>query len=140
MNRKTRRIVQAVLYEFFAVAFVGPALSFIFDEPAGSAITLAVVMSAVALAWNYIFNSLFERWESRRQTKGRPLSYRLLHGLGFEGGLVVILVPVMAYWLQISLLQALLADLGVLVFFFIYAIVFNWVFDAVFGLPESARA
>ncbi|HWV16124.1 MAG TPA: PACE efflux transporter [Cellvibrio sp.] len=139
MNRKTRRIVQAVLYEFFAVVFVGPALSFIFAEPAGSAITLAIVMSAVALVWNYIFNSLFERWESRRPTKGRPLSYRLLHGLGFEGGLVVILVPLMACWLQISLLQALLADLGVLVFFFIYAIVFNWIFDAVFGLPESAR-
>ncbi len=139
MNPRVRRVVQAVLYEAGAVIFVGPALSLIFDRPAASTIALAILMSSVALAWSYAFNTLFERWESRQKTKGRPLWRRLAHGLGFEGGLVVMLVPVMAYWLQISLLQALIADLGVLAFFFLYAVVFNWAFDGLFGLPESAR-
>ena len=30
--------------------------------------------------------------------------------------------------------------LGILAFFFVYAIVFTWAFDKVFGLPQSARA
>jgi len=138
MKPRTRRVLQAVLYEFFAIAFVGPVLSWAFDKPPLSTMGLAVVLSSIALAWNYLFNALFECWESRQTVRGRPFSRRLLHGIGFEGGLVVILVPVMALWLNISALNAFVANLGLLVFFFFYAIVFTWVFDRVFGLPESA--
>jgi uncharacterized membrane protein len=139
MNPRTRRVVQAVLYEAVAVAFVGPALGLLFSQSIGSTVALAILMSTVALVWGYAFNSLFERWEARQETKGRSLLRRIAHGLGFEGGLVAVLVPVMAAWLQPSLLQAFLADLGVLAFFLVYAIAFNWAFDAIFGLPESAR-
>ena len=48
------------------------------------------------------------------------------------------LVPLMAYWLDTTLLGAFLADLGILAFFFVYAIAFTWAFDRVFGLPRSA--
>ena len=135
---RRRRVVQAVLYEVIAVAAVGPVLGWLFDEPVLSALGLAVFMSGVALAWNYVFNGWFERWEHRQATKGRSVLRRLCHALGFEGGLVLLLVPVMAWWLQTSLLHALLADLGVLAFFFVYAFVFTWAYDRVFGLPESA--
>lgn len=138
MKSRTRRVVQAVLYEAFAVGVVGPALGLIFDEPMASTIGLAAFMSAVALAWSYVFNGWFERWESRQAVKGRSIARRMMHGLGFEGGLVVMLVPVMAYWLKTSLLSAFVADLGILAFFFVYAVVFTWGFDRVFGLPRSA--
>lgn len=139
MKPTTRRVLQAVLYELIAVCAVGPALGLIFDEPIGSSVALAALMSAVALAWNYAFNAWFERWESRQSIKGRSLRRRLLHGLGFEGGLVVMLVPVMAWWLETSLLNAFIADLGVLAFFLVYAIGFTWAFDRIFGLPASAK-
>lgn len=139
MSPRTRRVVQALLYELIAVAVVGPALAWSFGEGLASALGLALLMSTVALLWNYVFNGWFERWESRQSVKGRNLQRRLLHGLGFEGGLVLLLVPPMAWWLQISLWQAFLADLAVLVFFFFYAIGFTWAFDRIFGLPESAR-
>jgi len=138
MTPRTRRVVQAILYEVFAVAFVGPVLGAVFAKPMTSTLGLAVVLSSIALAWNYVFNALFERWEARQSVRGRSLARRLAHGIGFEGGLVVILVPVMALWLQISPLAAFLANLGLLVFFFVYAIVFTWAFDRAFGLPESA--
>ncbi|MFT3664980.1 PACE efflux transporter [Piscinibacter sp.] len=133
-----RRVVQAILYEVFAIAFVGPAMSLMFGQSAGSTLALAVVMSTIALGWNYVFNGLFEAWESRQAVKGRSFGRRLAHGIGFEGGLVFLLVPVMAYWLETTLLKAFLADLGILAFFFVYAIVFTWAFDRVFGLPQSA--
>jgi uncharacterized membrane protein len=138
MKPQTRRVVQAVLYEAFAVAAVGPALAFIFHEPVASSLGLALCMSTIALAWNYVFNGWFERWEARQTIKGRSLARRILHGLGFEGGLVVMLVPVMAYWMNTSLWKAFVADLGILAFFFVYAVVFTWAFDRIFGLPESA--
>ena len=138
MSPRTRRVVQAVLYEVFAIAFVGPVLSFAFDKPATSTLGLAVVLSSIALAWNYVFNALFERWEARQAVRGRSFLRRLAHGTGFEGGLVILLVPVMSFWLEISFFEAFLANLGLLAFFFVYAIAFTWAFDRVFGLPESA--
>ncbi len=140
MSPRTRRVLQALLYEVFAVAFVGPALGWMFDTPLSSSLMLGLLMSSIALAWNYVFNALFERWEARQAVKGRSLRRRLAHGIGFEGGLVVFLVPVMAWWLQTTLWLALIADLAVLAFFFVYAIAFTWAFDRVFGLPASAQA
>jgi uncharacterized membrane protein len=140
MTPKTRRVLQAILYEVGAVAFVGPVLGFAFGKPASSTLLLAVVLSAIALCWNYAFNALFERWESRQVVKGRSFPRRLAHGAGFEGGLTVLLVPVMAYWLETTFLAAFLANLGLLAFFFVYAIGYTWAFDKVFGLPQSAVA
>ena len=138
MNPRSRRVLQALLYEVFAIAFVGPVLSLAFDKPPTSTLGLAVVLSTIALAWNYVFNAIFERWESRQAVRGRSFARRLAHGTGFEGGLTLILVPVMSLWLDITPLNAFLANLGLLAFFFVYAIVFTWAFDRVFGLPQSA--
>ena len=139
MSPTRRRIVQAVLYEGIAIAVVTPVLMLAFSHPPGSAFVLSVLMSSIALTWNFVFNSLFERWEAAQAVKGRSLARRVAHGVGFEGGLALILLPVMAYWLHVSLLEALVADLGLLAFFFVYTVVFTWVFDKVFGLPQSAR-
>ncbi len=133
-----RRVLQAILYEVFAIAFVGPVLSVAFDKPADSTFGLAVILSTIALTWNYVFNAIFERWEARQTVRGRSFARRLAHGLGFEGGLTLILIPVMSFWLDISPLNAFLANLGLLAFFFFYAIAFTWIFDRVFGLPASA--
>ena len=138
MSPVARRVLQAVLYEVIAIAVVGPALSLAFDEPAASTFGLAVVLSTIALTWNYAFNWIFERWESRQTVRGRSFVRRLAHGAGFEGGLVVILIPVMSLWLNISPASAFVANLWLLVFFFFYAIAFTWTFDRIFGLPASA--
>jgi uncharacterized membrane protein len=140
MSSTSRRVLQALLYEAIAIAVVGPVLSLAFDKSPTSTLGLAVVLSTMALTWNYVFNWIFERWESRQSVRGRSFARRLAHWAGFEGGLVIILLPVMSMWLDISLTAALLANLGLLAFFFFYAIAFTWCFDRVFGLPASARA
>ena len=76
MSPITRRVLQAVLYEIVAIAFVGPVLSFAFQKPQASTFGLAVVLSTIALTWNYVFNWIFERWESRHAVRGRSLARR----------------------------------------------------------------
>lgn len=139
MQGVKRRVVYVALYE--AVAIVLAALGFMLasDADAASATGLSVLSSAVAVLWNLAFNHGFERWEARQRVRGRSLGRRVAHAVGFEGGLAAILVPVMAWWLDISLWQALVMDLGLLLFFLAYTFVFNWIFDRVFGLPRSAR-
>lgn len=138
MTPLQRRVLQALLYEGIAVAVVAPTLAWVFDSPPLAALALTLATSAVALAWNYVYNALFERWESRQAVRGRSAARRLAHSAGFELGLVVLLVPLIAWWLDVTLWQALLADLGLMAFFFFYTMGFTWAFDRVFGLPASA--
>lgn len=138
MQGLKRRIVFVTLYEAIAIAFCSWAFSALTGQGLGHASVLSAAASAVAVAWNVVFNHLFEAWEARQTVRGRSLRRRVAHAIGFEGGLIVFLVPLIAWWLDVSLWQALWMDLGLVVFFLCYTFVFNWVFDLVFGLPASA--
>ena len=63
---------------------------------------------------------------------------RLAHALGFEGVLLIVFVSLFAWWFSISLWDAFLMDAALFVFFLAFTYLFNWAFDTVFGLPESA--
>ncbi|WP_439896160.1 PACE efflux transporter [Burkholderia ubonensis] len=86
-----------------------------------------------------VYNTLFERWEATRVQRTRTLGRRIIHACGFEGGLIFILVPVVAWWLDISWFDAFLVDLGLFAFFFCYAFVFQWAFDRVFDVPVATK-
>lgn len=132
-----RRVVYVALYEGLAIAFV--TIAFVAgDQSLGSASGVAVGSSLIAVLWNLLFNALFERWEARQAVRGRGKARRIAHAIGFEGGLALWLVPFMAWWLEVGLWQALLLDLGLLLFFLAYTFVFTWVFDRLFGLPRAA--
>jgi uncharacterized membrane protein len=53
----------------------------------------------------------------------------VLHALMFEGGLIIVAVPLIAAWLNISLVQAFILDIGVLLFFLPYTYVYHWGYD-----------
>ena len=133
-----RRVVYVSIYELIAIAVATLGLAQFSSQGVGHAGVMAVASSAIAVAWNLVFNALFERWEARQVVRGRSLRRRVAHAVGFEGGLVFTLVPLFAWWFDISLWQALVMDLGLVVFFLCYTFVFNWGFDQVFGLPASA--
>lgn len=133
-----RRIVFITLYEGLAICASSVLLLAFSDTGLAGSAPLAVATSAVAVGWNLFYNWLFERWEKGRKQRGRGVGRRIAHAIGFEGGLLVILLPLIAWWLGISMLEALVADLGLLAFFLGYTFAFNWAFDRVFGLPTAA--
>jgi uncharacterized membrane protein len=135
-----RRVVYIGLYEGFAIIAASAGLAWMSRQGLATSGVLGALTSAIAVAWNLAFNALFERWEARQVRRGRSLLRRVAHAIGFEGGMVVLQVPVIAWWLQVGLASALLMDLGLLVFFLAYTFVFNWLFDGVFGLPTAAAA
>ena len=98
----------------------------------------SVLASVTAVIWNVVYNTLFEAWEARQGTRGRSVLRRVVHAIGFEGGLVLAIVPMFAWALGTSLQDAFLLDIGLVVFFMLYSFAFNWAFDLVFGLPKAA--
>jgi uncharacterized membrane protein len=140
MQGMKRKFVYVSLYETFAIVAATLGLAGMSGQGMQDAGILAVATSAIAIVWNLVFNSLFERWEARQAVRGRSFARRVAHAVGFEGGLTVIFVPLMAWWLDVTWLHALGMDLGLLLFFLVYTFVCNWAFDRVFGLPASAMA
>ncbi|KVM46735.1 hypothetical protein WJ58_01885 [Burkholderia ubonensis] len=139
MQGLPRKITQAFLYEAIAIACISPAIAALFGEGLVYSGALSATMSAIALLWNMVYNTLFERWEATRVQRTRTLGRRIIHACGFEGGLIFILMPVVAWWLKISWLDAFLVDLGLFAFFFCYAFVFQWAFDRVFDVPAATK-
>ena len=132
-----RRIVYVSLYELLVIMLSAVLLKWLSDADTADSLAIAIAASAIAVVWNMVFNYGFERWEASRQQQGRDLMSRTLHALGFEGGLLILSVPLLMWWLDIGLLQAIVMDFTLLVFFLFYTFIFTWVFDAIFGLPAS---
>jgi len=133
-----RRVVFVGLYELIATIACSILFIVIGQDVAASGV-MAVVSSMIAVAWNLIFNWFFERWELRQTKKGRSFLRRVVHAIGFEGGIAAMLIPLMAWWFDITLWEATVLEAGILVFFMIYTFVFNWSFDRIFGLPAGAQ-
>lgn len=122
------RVLHALLYELCAMALLAPLGSWLLGHSLAHTGALALWMSATAMLWNMLFGALFERLEAQLGWTRTPW-VRSLHAIGFEGGLVLLCVPVVAWWLQVSYWQALWLDIGVLLFFLPYTWLFNWLYD-----------
>ncbi|EYC49824.1 membrane protein [Hylemonella gracilis str. Niagara R] len=133
-----RKIVYVTLYEAIAIAICTVGFALASGQGLGLASALSVICSLTAVLWNLVFNHAFERWEARQPVRGRNFKRRAAHALMFEGGLVLLLVPLIAWWLDVGLWHALVMDLGLVLFFLIYTFAFTWAFDKLFGLPTTA--
>jgi uncharacterized membrane protein len=136
MQGLRRKVVHAVLYEALAIGIVTALMAAGGWASAGHGLMLSVVLSGMATVWNMAFNSLFEAWERRQVSRERTVRRRVLHALGFEFGLMLMTVPVIAWMLGMDWWTALATDIGLMLFFLGYTFVYNWAFDHVFGLPQ----
>ncbi len=139
MSPHLRRITYAVSYEVLGMALSAAGLITFTGASVALAGTASAGTTLIALVWSVAFNWLFEAWEARQTIRGRSMRRRIAHTVFYEGGLTALMVPFLAWWMSISILEALIYDIGLLIFFFVYTFIFTWGFDRIFGLPASAR-
>ncbi len=138
MQGVKRKLVYVTAYEIIGMAISALGLALLSGHAPSSTGPLAVVITTIAVSWNFIYNYVFEWWESRQVSRTRTLKRRILHAVGFQLTLVVYLIPLIAWWMGITLWQALLLDMALIVIIPCYTFLFNWAFDKLFGLPASA--
>lgn len=128
------RIIHMLGFEVFGVLIFTPFAMLVLNESIFHVGVIAIVISLMAMVWNFIYNYIFDLIESylngHRST--RKVSMRLLHALLFEVGLLIVTVPLVAYWLEMSLLNALLVDIGFVAFYLVYAFFYNYIFDKIY--------
>lgn len=122
------RIFHAISFEALALAIIIPVTAIITGKGTGDLALVGVGLSIFTVVWNYFYNIGFDRL-CRIKRNQRNIKIRILHTLGFEGGLIFLTVPTIAWWLSIGLLEAAMLEAGFLVFFFFYATAFNWGYD-----------
>lgn len=137
MRKPLDRLRHALSFEAVGILLATPIGAKVFGFPMTDIGAVAVISATIAMLWNYAYNWIFDHLLV--QATGSSLKapwMRVVHAVLFEGGLLVALIPFIAWYLQIGLIEALIMDVSLSLFFLVYAFVFNWVYDRLFPLPE----
>ena len=135
MRTHRDRIRHAVGFEVIALILSIPIMSFFFSFDIKDIGVIAIVGSIMATIWNYGFNIIFDKGMVRfkRSTFKTP-AIRVLHILLFESGLLMLYLPMVAWYLGISLWQALIMDASLVGFYLAYNFSYNWAYDKMFPI------
>jgi uncharacterized membrane protein len=102
---------------------------------------IGVASATIATLWNFVFNMAFDRAMLRlRGSVHKTMAIRVAHTFLFEAGLVVMLIPMIAWYLGISLWAALLMDVAIVIFYLVYGFLFNIAYDRIFPVTGGTAA
>ena len=135
------RIRHALSFEFIGLLLVIPLGALVFSKPIHDIGVIGIVGATLATLWNYLYNLIFDH--AHQHFTGTTLKsrrMRIVHALLFETGLLIVLLPFIAWYLDISLIEAFIMDAAFALFYLVYAYVFNLAYDRLFPLPEWQKA
>lgn len=135
-----RRIVYVSSYEIIGMIISSVGLAILAADSIEHTGPLSVMITTIAVTWNFIYNILYEKWEAKQSSHIRTVKRRVGHAIGFQLTLVLFLIPLISWWMDISLIAAFWLDVAFIIIIPIYTFIFNWSFDKLFGLPISAQA
>lgn len=137
MRSPLDRLRHALSFEILALILVIPLGSMAFGWPMYDIGVVTIVSATLATFWNMIYNFLFDVALVRLAgTTQKTVPIRVLHAALFEIGLLIVLMPFIAWYLGVSLWQAFIMDVAFALFYMVYAFVFNLAYDRMFPLPE----
>ncbi|KKW76360.1 membrane protein [Acinetobacter sp. AG1] len=136
MQGTKRRVTYVFFYEVFSFFICAMVLAVLSNTSISHTGPLSILIAVIAVTINYFYNHVFEMWEKKQISKKRTVMRRVVHAIGFQIVLVMILIPLIAWWMQISLIKAFLLDFSLMVLIPCYTFVYNYLFDHIFGLPS----
>jgi uncharacterized membrane protein len=133
------RLRHAVLFEIIALGLVTPTASTLLGKEMDQTAAFAVGMCMIAMAWNGLYNWLFDvaLLRAGRPLQPRSAGLRAFHAFMFEMGLFVVAVPFAMFMLDMTFMEGLMAEIGLVTFYLVYAYIFNWAYDYIFPMPGT---
>ncbi|MCL9776913.1 PACE efflux transporter [Vibrio methylphosphonaticus] len=137
MRTPADRLRHTILFELFLLIIAAPICMFIFGASAETATITAVGLSLIAMLWNFIYNYVFDAclYKLNGTTK-KSSTQRVFHAILFEFGLLFATIPLLAWSLNLSLIDAIVADIGFVVIALFYSYFFNLMYDNIYPLPD----
>ena len=141
MRSLADRIRHTILFEVIAITLFALVGGWILGLPVEVTGALGLMFSARAMAWNLLFNWLFDLWDRKyRGMDKRGFAVRAVHACLFCLGLLIAGLFLIAWWPEVGYLEAFLIDISSSAFFLVYAFVYNWAYDQVFPPPRPAES
>ncbi|WP_319541377.1 PACE efflux transporter [uncultured Pseudodesulfovibrio sp.] len=139
MRTQADRIRHTIMFEVIGLLTCVPLAAWILERDILKVGTMSMVISLTAMGCNYLFNIAFDHLLVKlgRRLNDRPPWLRCIHAVSFEASLLILTVPFVAWWLDLSLWAAFITDIGFAVFFLVYAYFYNWAYDAIFPMPAD---
>jgi uncharacterized membrane protein len=133
MRSTLDRLRHALAFEIIGLAIITPLGALVFGLALADMGVIGIAAATLATVWTYIYNLGFDHaLMALRGDTAKSLRLRVGHAVLFEAGLLVLLVPPIAFFLGIGLLEALVMDAALAAFYVVYAFVFNLAYDAMF--------
>lgn len=136
MQGMKRRVTYVFFFEVLSFLICAMILAVLSGSTISHTGPLSLLIAVIAVSVNFFYNYAFEWWEKRQHSKTRTIFRRVVHAIGFQVVLVTILIPLIAWWMQISLVKAFLLDFSLMIIIPCYTFVYNYFFDHLFGLPS----
>lgn len=124
------RFIHAIMFEIMLVAIFTFVIQYITNHNVGKAFTLVISLTSIAVVWNFIFNWIFDKYATGAREK-RTFKTRSIHAILFEAGLLLPTIPVIAYFLEIGLVEAFIMDIGFIIFVLVFTVIYNYIYDRV---------
>lgn len=138
MRTAKDRIRHSLGFEIIGLMIFVPLASLFFGYELHDMGVIGIGASITATLWNYLYNLLFDHGLLRlRGRVHKTLFIRVLHALLFEGGLLVLFLPFIAWYLGISLWQAFVMDIAMTTFYVVYGFFYNLAYDHIYPIADS---
>lgn len=138
MRSPKDRIRHALGFEIIGLLIFAPLATLVFGYELHSMGVIAIGGSITATLWNYLYNILFDHALLKlRGSVQKTLPIRVLHALLFEGGLLILFMPFIAWYLGITLWQAFMMDIAMATFYVVYGFFYNLAYDKVYPVAIS---
>ncbi|MCK6837172.1 MULTISPECIES: PACE efflux transporter [Enterobacter cloacae complex] len=129
LNKSVKeRVFHAVIFEVTANVIIALSLARLMNVSVLQSGSLSVISALTATVWNFIFNKIFDSLQKKHQFQ-RTFLVRAIHAVGFETGLIISLIPVAMVMLNLTVAEAFFVEIGLVLFFLPYTMLFNWLYD-----------
>ncbi|SEG27175.1 PACE efflux transporter [Oceanospirillum linum] len=135
------RVRYVLLFEVLLLLVLAPAIAFVFDKETSDTAALTLVLAAKAMIVNMIYNYFFDKFDAKRGVvpTERTGLQRVFHAMGLEVVLTITSLPIVVWWLDIAIWQALAMDALVMAFIVVYTMGFTWCYDRLFPVAQPKQ-
>lgn len=135
---KADRLRYVIVFEIFLIAILAPLGAFILNKAIVDVGILSIILSIKAMILGYFYNVYFDQIDARagRTPTKRSFFGRIVHAAGFEFTLVLTSIPLVMWWLELTLFKAVLMDIVVSSIVVLYTFMFTYCYDWFFPVAQ----
>lgn len=134
------RLRHTLMFEICLLAVLAPLMSVLTQKPIADIGILPVILAVKAMVLTVIFNWSFDKvdvYYGRIPTQ-RSFRGRVMHAICSELFLSSTSLPILMWWLDLGLWQAVVMDIIMIGAVMVYTFIFNWAYDRLFPVAQPA--